>query len=229
MKNRTLAVTLGTAVITTAIALLANPVSAGTLTNPPPDNDWVKDTNYSVETDTDLLEKFVLQINGSDLVLNKKGGFKYVGEHWDANFYLNYDAAIPLSKDKIVLSAANLTHKKAHTGDGIGTKTDFDNITIEASSNSNEKRESSSKKGPFPHGPHEDFDFQATVSCTSDNTGGDCQNWFVRIEGQHRTRTTPEPSTILSLLALGTLGAASTLKRKLKPSQLTEKETTKVS
>ncbi|GCA74164.1 hypothetical protein MiTe_00986 [Microcystis aeruginosa NIES-2520] len=39
----------------------------------------------------------------------------------------------------------------------------------------------------------------------------------------------PEPSTILSLLALGTLGAASTLKRKLKPSQSTEKETTKVS
>ena len=39
----------------------------------------------------------------------------------------------------------------------------------------------------------------------------------------------PEPSTALSLLALGTLGAASTLKRKLKPSKLTEKETTKVS
>ncbi|MDB9419249.1 PEP-CTERM sorting domain-containing protein [Microcystis aeruginosa CS-563/04] len=39
---------------------------------------------------------------------------------------------------------------------------------------------------------------------------------------------TPEPSTILSLLTLGTLGAASTLKRKLKPSQSTEKETTKV-
>jgi len=39
----------------------------------------------------------------------------------------------------------------------------------------------------------------------------------------------PEPSTVRSLLALGTLGAASTLKRKLKPSQSTEKETTKVS
>jgi hypothetical protein len=38
----------------------------------------------------------------------------------------------------------------------------------------------------------------------------------------------PEPTSILSLLALGTLGAASTLKRKLKPSQSTEKETTKV-
>ncbi len=40
--------------------------------------------------------------------------------------------------------------------------------------------------------------------------------------------TVPEPSPTLSLLALGTLGAASTLKRKLKPSQSTEKETTKI-
>lgn len=40
---------------------------------------------------------------------------------------------------------------------------------------------------------------------------------------------TPEPTSTLGLLALGTLGAASTLKRKLKPSKLTEKETTKVS
>jgi hypothetical protein len=38
----------------------------------------------------------------------------------------------------------------------------------------------------------------------------------------------PDPSSILGLLALGTLGAASTLKRKLKPSQSIKKETTKV-
>lgn len=38
----------------------------------------------------------------------------------------------------------------------------------------------------------------------------------------------PEPTSTLSFLALGTLGAASTLKRKLKPSKSTEKETTKV-
>lgn len=38
----------------------------------------------------------------------------------------------------------------------------------------------------------------------------------------------PEPTSTLSLLALGTLGAVSTLKRKLKSSQSTEKETTKV-
>jgi hypothetical protein len=38
----------------------------------------------------------------------------------------------------------------------------------------------------------------------------------------------PEPTSTLGLLALGTLGAVSTLQRKLKPSQSTEKETTKV-
>ncbi|MCZ8066286.1 MAG: PEP-CTERM sorting domain-containing protein [Microcystis sp.] len=45
---------------------------------------------------------------------------------------------------------------------------------------------------------------------------------------QQRFSQVPEPTSILSLLALGTLGAASTVKRKLKPSQSTEKETTKV-
>ncbi|MCP2728579.1 hypothetical protein NJ959_08835 [Symplocastrum sp. BBK-W-15] len=39
---------------------------------------------------------------------------------------------------------------------------------------------------------------------------------------------TPESTSTFSLLALGTLGAASTLKRKLKPSKSTAKETTKV-
>ena len=40
---------------------------------------------------------------------------------------------------------------------------------------------------------------------------------------------TPESSNILGLFAIGVVGAASTLKRKLKPSKSTEKETTKVS
>jgi len=41
--------------------------------------------------------------------------------------------------------------------------------------------------------------------------------------------TVPEPTSTLSLLALGTLGAASTLKRKLTSSKSAEKQTTKVS
>ena len=38
----------------------------------------------------------------------------------------------------------------------------------------------------------------------------------------------PEPTSTFGLLTLGTLGAASTLKRKLKSSKSAEKETTKV-
>jgi hypothetical protein len=37
----------------------------------------------------------------------------------------------------------------------------------------------------------------------------------------------PEPSSLLSLLIFGTLGAASTLNRKLKPSKSSENETTR--
>jgi hypothetical protein len=55
-------------------------------------------------------------------------------------------------------------------------------------------------------------------------TKGDCKD-CVTLDA----RKVPEPSSILGILAIGTLGAASTLKRKLKPSQSTEKETTKVS
>ena len=46
--------------------------------------------------------------------------------------------------------------------------------------------------------------------------------------GTAQAQQVPEPTSILGLLALGTLGAASTLKRKLKPSKSAEKETTKV-
>jgi hypothetical protein len=45
--------------------------------------------------------------------------------------------------------------------------------------------------------------------------------------GEHE-EPIPEPSSTLSLLALGILGTSSTLKRKLQPSKSTEKETTKV-
>lgn len=46
--------------------------------------------------------------------------------------------------------------------------------------------------------------------------------------GNLQSEIIPEPSSELSLLALGTLGAALTLKRKLKSSKSSEKETTRV-
>ncbi|MCA2669580.1 MAG: PEP-CTERM sorting domain-containing protein [Microcystis sp. M114S2] len=43
-----------------------------------------------------------------------------------------------------------------------------------------------------------------------------------------RAVVVPEPNSLLGLFALGTLGAGATLKRQLKSSQYTGKETTKV-
>jgi len=54
---------------------------------------------------------------------------------------------------------------------------------------------------------------------------------FCTVSGERRTCGSvpvPEPTSTLSLLALGTIGAGATLKRKLKPSKSTAKETTKV-
>ena len=66
-----------------------------------------------------------------------------------------------------------------------------------------------------------------SFSCTTLNGQNECGSRnFTR---SFRVEKTNEPTSTLGFLALGTLGAASTLKRKLKPSQSTEKETTKVS
>ncbi|MEY3555822.1 MAG: PEP-CTERM sorting domain-containing protein [Microcystis aeruginosa G13-07] len=64
------------------------------------------------------------------------------------------------------------------------------------------------------NGPFDYNDLSFSFTNTFTNTG---------------TMLVPEPTSTLSLLALGTLGAASTLKRKLKSSKFSEKETTKVS
>jgi hypothetical protein len=61
------------------------------------------------------------------------------------------------------------------------------------------------------------------------NNFQDKSNINVQIGKNNNTQKTPEPTSTLSLFALGTLGAASTLKRKLKSSKSSEKETTKVS
>ncbi|MCU7246100.1 MAG: PEP-CTERM sorting domain-containing protein [Microcystis aeruginosa WS75] len=64
------------------------------------------------------------------------------------------------------------------------------------------------------NGPFDYNDLSFSFTNTFTNTG---------------TMLVPEPTSTLSLLALGTLGAASTLKRQLKSSKSSEKETTKVS
>jgi hypothetical protein len=63
----------------------------------------------------------------------------------------------------------------------------------------------------------------STLTASANNCDGGS------VIGNVMSVSVPEPSSTLGLLALGTLGAASTLKRKLKPSKPSEKETTKVS
>jgi len=71
-----------------------------------------------------------------------------------------------------------------------------------------------------------DFDlkiFSAKVN------GVDVINKFGQIFQEAEVQPTPETTSTIGFLALGTLGAASTLKRQLKSSKSSEKETTKVS
>ena len=69
------------------------------------------------------------------------------------------------------------------------------------------------------------FSFYSDILTETDNL---LNNGISQGEVSADGKKVPEPTSTLSLLALGTLGAASTLKRKLKSSQSTEKETTKV-
>jgi hypothetical protein len=70
------------------------------------------------------------------------------------------------------------------------------------------------------------IDGNLSTTTTLGNTVG--QNKRLSLTLGFASTAIPEPSSIIGLAVLGTLGAASTLKRKLKPSQSTEKETTKV-
>jgi hypothetical protein len=160
---------------------------------------------------------------------NTTGLFSYVGAYWNTSFiinYINYDTTNPFVPEKISLQSAKLQHMKAHDGDGIGTEALFrPNIDIEASTKPNFESFDSRSVAPFSHGPHEDFNFKATLSCTSDNYGSECQSWFATIEGEHRA--VPEPLTILGSVA--TIGFGAYAERKRKPSKSSKKDNTKTS
>jgi hypothetical protein len=70
---------------------------------------------------------------------------------------------------------------------------------------------------------HSSFSFTVDVTSLADN------DIVVTSLAHAISAVVPEPTSTLGILALGTLGAASTLKRQLKSSKSSEKETTKVS
>jgi hypothetical protein len=85
---------------------------------------------------------------------------------------------------------------------------------------------------PKSHPPHKDIFSNEMFTFTKNTINfplpdqDEIETWSYTLRGDHVA--TPESTSTLSLLALGTLGAASTFKRKLKRSKSTEKETTKV-
>jgi hypothetical protein len=70
-----------------------------------------------------------------------------------------------------------------------------------------------------------DLHFEVRITSTQPATF----TWESVSLGVDANKIIPEPTSTLGILALGTLGAASTLKRQLKSSKSSEKETTKVS
>jgi hypothetical protein len=72
------------------------------------------------------------------------------------------------------------------------------------------------------------FGISIGISVSAIRITGSPEADLIRVAGFGQPRPVPEPTSTLSLLALGTLGAASTIKRKLKSSQSTEKETTEI-
>jgi hypothetical protein len=70
------------------------------------------------------------------------------------------------------------------------------------------------------------IDGNLSTTTTLGNTVG--QNKRLSLTLGFASTAIPEPSSIIGLAVLGTLGAASTLKRQIKSSKSTEKETTKV-
>jgi len=67
------------------------------------------------------------------------------------------------------------------------------------------------KSGLLSHGEHFDT-YVATLSAFSTLPTTNFPGYELRIRGKH----SPEPSSLITLLALGTIGAGATLKRKLK-------------
>lgn len=76
------------------------------------------------------------------------------------------------------------------------------------------------------HGDIHDDVLDGVLTVNLFGEGGNLRVWIFAANTSHPS--IPEPSSTLSLLVLGTLGASSILKRKLNSSKSTEKEITKV-
>jgi hypothetical protein len=198
MKNWTLAAVLGTAVTTTAIGLVANPASAGTLK-------W--QVSFTIDNTENFEGIFVTESELSDP--DPMTGFR--------GYRLIYpDGIINGTQDNMSVMLLD-----------VGAFRNNNNLFYFDPNSPNLpsvdiKGISYQEIGGEPYQLFYDGGYKGcTPSC---NTGGP-----PKTVTNFQVIPVPEPTSTLSFLALGSLGAASTLKRKLKPSQSTAKETTKVS
>jgi hypothetical protein len=215
MKNPTLATVLGTAVVTTAIGLGVNPVSAAiwdvsfTIADPmgPEYFKGLFITEDTLTTVSGFTGYRVIDLLNGTQGTNPMGGntavaLLPVGQLFPpprgafTNDNLFNPANIVPANNMGAFSSGGLAYEE------VGGDEDGYNLFYDGGDNY--------KGMPYPRPVRPD---PAPILTVTD----------------FRATLVPEPTSTLSLLALGTLGAASTLKRKLKSSKSSEKETTKVS
>ena len=205
MKNVTLALALGAAVATTAIGLGVNPASAGTLT-------W----NFSFDIDTTPTPTPVIgTFTTEDTLSTAPGPFP----PYASSSFTGY-------KVLSITGTQGTDPITALIPQGTGsTSTSF---SLSGFTNDNLYNPANivpvNGVAAFSAGGLAYLEGGEEYRLLYDQgTYMGCIPGCVPVENLD-IKLVPEPTSTLSLLALGTLGAASTLKRKLKPSKSREKE-----
>lgn len=151
-----------------------------------------------------------------------------------------------LNPDQLKLSGVDSSGNPSTFSTSIGFLTPLDDISINSFLSFSEIGGSSiddwlssifndlKTQLPISYQPNLSLDLttdEITFQFPENAITGFIENGTTDIDGEPSVEmevAVPEPTSILSLLALGTLGAASTLKRKLKPFKSIENETTKI-
>jgi hypothetical protein len=227
MKSLTLSLALGTAVVATAtaITLVGNPALAASFTT---------DLGYGISAKLkETKSSLKVEISGGDIPNNQDvstdlnlGSFLryWTGIIAISTQHENESSSAAFGDNLVIKTTSPIIHNIGpHDDDGTGGPFSFGmralgQLPVIAGPNPAETITLHPNK-------HTDSYKAEIVNIQGGQETNSIISWKFELTGVH----IPEPSSTLGFLALGTLGAALTIKRKLKPSQSTEKETTKVS
>ncbi|WP_287659107.1 MULTISPECIES: PEP-CTERM sorting domain-containing protein [unclassified Microcystis] len=188
------------------------------------DLNFIRDDEFAVNV---RLFQGNIDNEGNPIFPSEIQDFSLVGNWWtiQGTITANINQDPPVSFNSVSINGSIFHNKPTSDGqDGNGPGTPFNfNLTVDKKPFPGGSVTATQSSGPLPHGEHYDT-YTASLTGVSLIGFPPFAGYVLKIQGRH----TPEPSAILSLLAIGTLGATSTLKRKLNPSKFTEKETTKV-